>query len=238
MTMRVVVVADRQDDDPGWVGERLRELGAELVTTYRDTLPATTDNAAVHVLDLLLLLGSGGSVHDQARADVVEAESALVREAVKAGVPVIGICYGAQLAAHAFGGSVRPVQRAEVGWFEIASNDDALCPAGPWLQFHSDVFALPPGARVLGATSVGPQGFVLDPLDGRGGVLGWQFHPETAPATLARWVHEETEYVVRHGGDPAALVQEAYDRADATRAATYRLVDAALDHLLQCRKQA
>jgi len=236
MPMHVVVVADQQDDDPGWVGERLRELGAELVMNYRDTLPIAADGAATDA-DLVLLLGSAEAVYDERRREVVDAESALVRQAVGAGVPVIGICYGAQLAAHAFGGSVRPDQRGEVGWFEIASNDDALCPAGPWLQFHSDVFALPPGARVLGATSVGPQGFVLDPLDGRGGVLGWQFHPETAPATLARWVHEEAEYVVRHGGDPAALVQETYERADATRAATYRLVDAALDHLLQCRKR-
>ena len=246
---RVLVVADRRDEDPGWVGERLCELGAELVTTYREELSAITIDgfadrlvervveravsSAVDDVDLLLLLGSGGSVHDPARADVVEAESALVRQAVEAGVPVIGICYGAQLAAHAFGGSVRPVEHGEVGWFDITSSDDALCPSGPWLQFHADAFTLPPGARLLGTTGVGLQGFVLEPRAGRSGVIGWQFHPETTPATLLRWVAQEPEFVVRHGGDPDTLIRETSERAEATRAATHRLVDAALRHLSQ-----
>lgn len=229
--MRVLVVADPQDDDPGWVGQRLRQRGAELVTTYRDRLSTTTAHVAGHTANLVLLLGSGSSVHDERRRELVEAESALVRAAVEAGVPVIGICYGAQLAAHALGGSVRPLERGEVGWFEMTSHDRALCPAGPWLQFHSDVLTAPPGARVLGWTAVGPQGFALDPLNGKGGVVAWQFHPETTPATLTRWVLEEADYVVRHGGDPSALVRETHERSAATQVATHHLVDAALELL-------
>ncbi len=223
--IRVTVVADPGDDDPGWVGERLRERGATLHTMYRNAFSQLPPS------DLVLLLGSAGAVYDELRADAVEPESALVREAMASGVPVIAICYGAQLTAHALGGSVRAVDRGEVGWFEITSFDASLCPPGPWLQFHSDVFTPPPGSRVLGVTDVGPQGFALDPVDGAAGVVAWQFHPEATPAIVERWVGEAGEYVTRHGGDPEAVVHIP----TAARARTFALVDAAVEHLLGAR---
>jgi GMP synthase (glutamine-hydrolysing) len=227
--MHVLVVADRGDDDAGFVGERLAQRGGELRTVYRDAL---SDLGPMAPFDLVLLLGSEDAVHDQTRADVVAAESALVSTALEGGAPVLAICYGAQLVAHTLGGSVRPVVRGEVGWFEVESLDPLLCPVGPWLQFHSDVFAPPPGARVTGRSALGPQGFALDPVSGRAGVVAWQFHPETTPSTLDRWVHEANGYVRQHGADPAVFARQTHARAEAARTAAHQLVDAALAHLL------
>ena len=190
--LRVLVVADAGDDDPGWVGERLEQLGARLTVVHRDVLAATAMVAASQRVDLatprdlaeradvLLLLGSAEAVYDNRRTGVVDAEQRLVRAAVASGGAVLGICYGAQLAASAFGAGVRGVERGEVGWFEVDSYDDALCPPGPWLQFHTDVLDLPDGARLLGSSAVGPQGFALDRgVRGPGGVVAWQFHPRS-----------------------------------------------------------
>jgi GMP synthase-like glutamine amidotransferase len=153
--LRVEVVAD-VDDDAGFVGERLVDRhGAELVGLDRDALPASPSSGT----SLLLLLGSARSVLSPAEADTVESESALVRTALTAGVPVIGICYGAQLLAHALGGAVSVAPRPEIGWFAVTSADPTLCPEGPWAQFHSDAFTPPPGARVLGTSAAGCQGF-------------------------------------------------------------------------------
>lgn len=225
--MRVLVIADRGEDDAGWVGERLGQRGGVLTTVYRNAL------GAARQADLVLLLGSENAVHDVSRAGVVAAESDLVRTAVQDGVPVLAICYGAQLAAHALGGSVRPTARGELGWFGVESHDLALCPPGPWLQFHSDVFTAPPGSRVTGESALGPQGFAVDPVAGCGGVVAWQFHPETTPATLDRWVGEADSYVRQHGGDPVAIARQTHQRAEVARTAAHRLVDAALDHLLR-----
>lgn len=223
------MVADQGDADAGWVGERLSQHGFDLRALHRHELLAAVAVPPAH--DLVLLLGSADAVHDPARSTLVERESQVVRAALSAGRPVLGICYGAQLAAHALGGSVRGLERGEVGWFEVTSLDGALCPPGPWLQFHSDVLTVPPGARTTGTSPVGPQGFVLDPVDGRGGVVAWQFHPETTPETLRHWVDNYRDHVLQHGADPAALVAEGWSRAQSSRTAAHQLVDAALVRL-------
>lgn len=227
---RAVVVADPDEQDTGHVGARLARLGFVERVALRPQLP-TRGHVDLDDADIVVLLGSADAVYDPGRAAVVEAESALVRRALGHGVPVLAICYGAQLAAYALGGSVRAAQRGEVGWLPVDSTDDELCGPGPWLQFHSDVLTCPPGARATGSSPCGPQGFVLDPQEGRAGLVAWQFHPEATPAAVARWVHQMWDYVLCHGGDPHALIAHTRAREVASRAAAARLVDAALAHL-------
>lgn len=227
---QAIVVADPDDRDAGHVGERLRQHGFALRDVLRPLLQDGATDYLAHA-DLVLLLGSADAVYDPTRAAAVDAESVLVRRALDRGVPVLAICYGAQLAAHALGGSVRPVERGEVGWVAVESSDDALCGPGPWLQFHSDVLTPPPGARTTGSTACGPQGFVVDRAEGRAGLVAWQFHPEVTAMTLERWITGMRDYVRQHGGDPDQLLAQTRQREDASRVAAGRLVDAAFAHL-------
>ena len=90
--MNVHVVADATDREGGFVVERIQQRGGALQWLDRDDLPAFVD------LDeprLLVLLGSHKSAHEPKYAGVVAAESALVRAALRADVPVMAICYGA-----------------------------------------------------------------------------------------------------------------------------------------------
>jgi GMP synthase (glutamine-hydrolysing) len=221
-----VVVGDHGvgDGDPGWVGERLEQLGAELVPVDREDLPAYADLGDV---DLLLLLGSDRSVRADPEAETVTAEAGLLRGAVDHDVPVLGICYGAQLAAHALGGEVTAATTPEIGWYDLESADPVLCPPGPWAQYHLDAFVPPPGAQVLGRSpgAGGVQGFTLDR------VLGWQFHPEVTPATLSRWLDAAPGEVAAAGADPAAVRAYAQHHAERTRQAAHALTDAALAYL-------
>lgn len=227
---RVLVVGDVGDADTGHVGERLAQRGASFEVQLRPL----TEPPALQGIQLVLLLGSADAVHDAARADAVDAESGLVRDAVGSGVPVIGLCYGAQLAAHALGGSVRRGEQGELGWYDVTPAPGAgdLCPPGPWLQFHDDVLTPPPGAQLLGTSPVGPQCFLVAPADGSGGVIGWQFHPETTPATLERWLAEDESAVTRRGVDADQVLRVATEGVNAYRAAAHALVDAALARLL------
>lgn len=225
------MVADPDEQDTGHVGTRLRHHGFVERLLLRPDL-GQRDLDELGPARLLLLLGSAAAVYDPARRAVVEAESALVRRALDRGVAVIGICYGAQLAAHALGGSVGPAARGEVGWRQVESTDELLCGDGPWLQFHSDVLVVPPGARTTGRTDCGDQGFVLDPTATRAGLVAWQFHPEATSATLARWVAQRPSFVAEHGGgDGVDLLSRTRSREDEACAAAGRLVDAALRHL-------
>lgn len=226
MPMRVDVVADAEDDDSGFVGEWLRErYEAELVVRDRDRIRAGDTCEA----DLVLLLGSERSAHAPEQSLVVAAEADLVRSALDAGVPVIGICYGAQLLAHALGGEVADAAEPEIGRYRLTSYDPDLCPPGPWTQFHSDAFAPPPTSRVLGMSPAGCQGFADTSRAAR--ALGWQFHPEVTPQRFIAWVERLRAYCVRHGHDPDRLVAAAHDDEAALRQRARDLTDAAMSWL-------
>lgn len=231
--MRLIhVIADAQDSDAGFVGERLLGAhGAELVLHDRDRLPASLSAEA----DLVLLLGSARSVCDPAQARVVAAESALVRGALASHMPVLGICYGGQLLAHALGGRVAVAVQPEIGWFTLDSFDRVLCPPGPWTQFHSDAFSAPPGSRVLGESAAGCQGFSHE--NGHGArALGWQFHPEVTSDRFDDWIDRLRGFCRTHGVDPDQIRSDRPDEGQLRRAA-HDLVDAAVRWLEGSRDQ-
>lgn len=224
MSTVALVVANGSDPDPGYVGERLAERGYLLRSALReDGVPATL--AAAGTPALLLLLGSAWSVHDPEQPAAVAAESALVRDAVAAGVPVLGLCYGAQLVAHALGGSVARAPHAEVGLVTVDTDDAGLVAPGPWAAFHHDALTAPPGATVLARNACGVQAFSLP------GVLGVQFHPEVRPAVLVGWAEAYPDVVAEAGTDVATVTAQVRDRDDPSRAAAYTLVDAFLDRV-------
>jgi len=223
-------VGDRGGDDPGYVGDRLVQRGIRPVALDRDDLPTLEE---VGPADLVYLLGSGRSVANPAESDRVAGETALINAALDAAVPVLGICYGAQILAYSLGGTVGRAARPELGWFSHESYDQTLCPSGPWLQFHGDAFTLPPRARLLGRSESGPQGFAHESVTALGAqvrALAWQFHPEVRPSSLAHWLRVESTFV--HGlADPDEVNADAQRLDLAVRQAAYDLTDAAVDWL-------
>lgn len=221
----VLVVANGADTDAGYVGERLAQLGYRLQTVLRDSRELSADLPADDPPALLLLLGSEWSVHDPVGPTALAAECALVLAARDADVPVLGLCYGAQVLAHAYGGRVRPGPRAEVGLVRVDSDDPSLVAPGPWMAFHTDVLDVPPGATEIARNDCGAQAFVLP------GALAVQFHPEVRPDVLAGWAERFPDLVEDGGTTPELLVTVARGREAESREAAYRLVDAFLDRV-------
>lgn len=215
----VLVVANVSDPDPGFVGERFTELGWALVTSYReDGVPRTPPSGT----DVLLLLGSEWSVaapHDPA---ALEAECALVRSSVSTGVPVLGLCYGAQVLAAAYGGRVRRADRPEVGLVAVETTDPELVPGGPWSAFHTDVIDPPETAEVVARNGCGVQAFRMP------GALGVQFHPEVRAEVLDGWSSRLPAMLHAAGVDRVALHDEARRQEQRSRSAAGSLVDAFL----------
>ena len=217
--MRALVVGNGNDFDPGFVGQRLREHGYAFVECHRERPDEWPPLAGI---DLVLLLGSEWHVYDAATADLVEAEAQVVRDAIAADVAILGICFGGQVISHALGGQVARTDRYEIGWYELEPLAGAPGPfvAGPWVEWHDDVFSVPEGFDVLARTDSGPQ-----LVRGRR-VVGTQFHPECTETMLASWLRRGgAEQYRDRGGDPAAFLAATRENTEISRVHAELLVD-------------
>ena len=126
--MRVIVVRHHEEDSAGFVGEAFEALGAGLtVHRFPDEGELPDPGGADHIV----VLGATWSVYDTDPARAwIAAELDWLRRADAAGVPVLGICFGAQALAAVFGGEVKPAARKEVGWTTVHTLDPEVIEPG------------------------------------------------------------------------------------------------------------
>ena len=165
--------------------------------TRGDPLPELGEVAGI------VSFGGSESAVDAERDPALRGEAALLREAVAAGVPVLGICLGAQLLAHALGAPVRHAPRRTVAWLELeplpgAAQDPLVTALGApvrGLFWNEDAFDLPPGATELLA------GFPHGVAAFRAGPRAWgvQFHPDVDGAMLDGWYDRYGEWLGQAG---------------------------------------
>lgn len=220
---RLVVLQHLEREGPGLFAREARIRGWELSLCRMDRgeRPPPLGPA-----DRLLVLGGPMGVADLGDPAYpwLPAELELLQAVLQRGLPVIGVCLGAQLLALAAGGTAQPLQVGEpprplreVGFGAISWwPDPAVEPLLHGLEaselvlhWHGDRCVLPPGAELLASSlHCREQAFRLGPV-----AYGLQFHVELEPPMLERWLMEDNAYVV------AALGPEgpAHLRADARR---------------------
>jgi len=99
------------------------------------------------------------------------------------GVPILGICYGAQLLTRQLGGTVDRTGRGEYGRTSLSiTGASPLFADWPhetevWMSHGDAITAAPPGFAAIAASSEAPIAALEDP--GRR-IYGVQFHPEVA----------------------------------------------------------
>jgi GMP synthase (glutamine-hydrolysing) len=167
-----------------------RELDAP-VTAYKPSEGEFPPRVGEGVpFDAAVISGSQTAVYDA--DEWITTTETWVREAVEAGLPVLGLCWGHQLLARAVGGDVDPMGGYELGYATVDLLDDGtddplfegVGPSFVAFETHSDeVTRLPATASVLAETDRALQAFRV------GNAWGVQFHPEYDLDT-ARWVTE------------------------------------------------
>lgn len=213
--LRALILQHEEPTPPGLINEWLSEHGA-VVDIFRIDLEDREVDPTDY--DLIVSLGSEFAAFDDTKS-FVPREAALMRQAVDADVPVLGLCFGGQLLARVLGGTVFRSDESEIGWLPVKSSDPALVPEGPWFQWHFDCFTVPPNARVIAESDVGPQAFVA------GRSLGVQFHPEVTTEIMDDWVRVYRHELDADGVPPDELLQETKRLATASRALSWQMFE-------------
>ncbi len=130
----------------------------------------------------VIVLGGQMSANDEHPS--LKQEKALIRDCIRSGRAVLGVCLGAQLIAAAAGARVYAGTR-EAGWRAVERVD----PLSPFPQhcrvfeWHGETFDLPMGARLLyRGSGVANQAFTL------GSAIGVQFHMEVTASLIRQWI--------------------------------------------------
>ncbi|MGE0214339.1 type 1 glutamine amidotransferase [Mycolicibacterium sp.] len=194
MAPKVLFLVNEHMATEALLGEAFAEQGFD-VETFGVVPPEKIDDPAGEVTfpdptgyDVIVPLGARWPVYDEAlRATWVGAEMQMIRDAAAAGVALLGVCFGGQLLAQTFGGTVARSARPEIGWHDVISDRPDIVPGGPWFQWHFDRWTVPPGATELARTANASQAFVL------GRTLGLQFHPEVDATLLKIWLADDRD---------------------------------------------
>lgn len=183
----IFIISHVTCEHPGYLCEFLdkQNIGYErILVEYGQAIPEEIDDVAG-----LVFLGSPISVNDP--IPWIADEIALIKLAIEAGIPILGICFGAQLIAEALGTAVYPASGMQIGWHQITLNDRAQVVFGEGVlpnsfeafEWHGDTFAIPHGAVPLFKSDcIKNQGFIYK------NCLAVQFHPEISETMVHEWL--------------------------------------------------
>lgn len=210
----IAQIKSNHGDFEDWFANGMGVSDLLQIDVFRQqALPAPGD------LSGIVITGSAAMV--SACEDWSEQTAEWLSRAVRKGIPVLGVCYGHQLLAHALGGRVGPNPAGrQIGTVTAqlldAANDDSLLGYLPHTfavqTSHSEVvLELPPGAERL----------AVSPLDNNFAirfaekVWGVQFHPEFSGAVMSEYIRYRADALLEEGMTPESLLASVKDSEQA-----------------------
>ncbi|MCB9707935.1 MAG: glutamine amidotransferase [Myxococcales bacterium] len=208
-------IRERRGDFDDWIidGMNLALSDVHVFEAYQGLeAPRATDYQGI------VITGSSAMVSEQAAWS--ERTARWLDKAVSADVPILGICYGHQLLAHALGGTVgKNPNGREIGTVEVilaadAKTDELFCAFDTTLTVHAthreSVVKLPSEATLLASSQADAHhAFVI-------GKRAWgiQFHPEFDADIMRGYLMARRETLVQEALDPDKLMANVSDRTD------------------------
>jgi GMP synthase (glutamine-hydrolysing) len=196
--------------------------------------------------DLVIILGGPIGAYDEQDYPFLADELRLLESRLKADLPTLGICLGAQLMARALGARVYPGSYKEIGWSPLQLSNEGRHSSLAYLaaeytsvlHWHGDTFDLPIGSTHLASSSkYQNQAFSW----GKWG-LALQFHPEVTARNLERWfIGHASEIGATSGVSVAGLREDTVRYAERLESQAAKFWQAWLEsftHLKQKKQEA
>jgi GMP synthase-like glutamine amidotransferase len=187
--MDIMVIEHLAIEPSALIGHILQSQGCNLHRFTPSDLPTLSDLGQFHGM---IIMGGPMSANDT-HLPCINDELALIGQAMANGMPMLGICLGAQLMAKAAGGNVMPSPVRELGWYPLFptmdAGNDPLFRSFPEqglhvFQWHGETFSLPDKATLLTTDPKVPnQAFRLG-----SGQYGLQFHVEVDAGIVESWI--------------------------------------------------
>lgn len=189
----ILVIQNAKHEGLAGLGKLLEEDGfkKKIVFAKKDKIP-DPDYSAV------IILGAPESANDD--LSYLKDEMKLIRTAVEREIPLIGICLGSQLIAKAFGASVYPGNKKEIGIYNDIEFDNlsksslfsGIKSPATVFHWHGDAFELPNNAiRLAHSKDYENQAVKI------GTAVGVQFHLEVDEKTIRVWL-EKSKTELKH----------------------------------------
>lgn len=219
--MRALLIVHQADSGAGVFLDGLRDLAVELDYWY----PAQGQTPPESPRSYDAVLSFGGAVHpvQDAKHPWLTLEKRFLATALGDGVPLFGVCLGAQLIAEAAGTRTRRAPQPEIGWAEVELTPEAaddpvfreLPPRFEALEWHSYEIPEPAGALLLARSNRCLQGFRIGDC-----AWGIQFHAEVSTTDFHRWLelYDTDPDAVAAGLDTASFRAQADLRFEAWHA--------------------
>lgn len=188
MRKRWVVLQHVEWEGPGMIVPEAEKRGCEVDIRRLDS---SDEIPTADYMDGLVVMGAPWGAYEEDQHPFLRKECDVLRAVTRRGLPVLGVCLGAQLLARALGAKVFPGHGAEIGFGTIelteAGRKDALLTGLgghlPAFHWHGDTFTLPQGAVLLASSPMYPhQAFRLGSR-----AYGFQFHIEPDTDTWTAW---------------------------------------------------
>ena len=177
------------EEGPGLIEDVLKKRGEpyRIIRSYEgDPVPREMEGVCG-----LVVMGGPMNVDETHRYPFLKTERELITQAVSRGIPVLGVCLGAQMLACALGAKVWKGPQLELGFdlveptvagaqdFVLSGMESKI----PVFQWHRDTFELPAQGVLLASSPLyANQAFRVGPS-----AYGFQFHLEITEEILKQW---------------------------------------------------
>ena len=222
----LLIIQNHKVETPGTIADYMADRGLpyDLVHPYDgDSIPSG------EIYRATIALGCPLSVHDTPNVEFLKHLYFHVAETIRSNRPYLGLCFGSQILAKAFGASVeRNPNGKEIGTFPVKLTADGQADplfAGfptefPAFHWHGEMFKIPFGAKNLASSEIcSNQAFRV------GNAMGIQFHFEASSDKIPEWCREYAQELVEVGTDAEAITTAFAKEAATMKQLNFRLLD-------------